>query len=330
MNTEEDLNTFTEAAPLLIEPIRRAWAERNKHKLDGNLEKDFRASTTTGNLKSVDFTRGIELFVKENAAAIQRQSDSIDANATRLGNQQFLQQQGIDKNPELIGAINERIRSEMELNEAMAPLKETAANLDIALNRLLTSFLGWAFNKDGTPLSNAARIDSLGPDKPAIDPSALTGAVVDSRRTGIEDPIDKLARRIFGIEDYSKGPASKMEYPEYTFNGAFEMPEVGFPKPPEADGKFNRVLRMPPVLGMKDLASRASRNQTGKSEVATPAAVNTTNNTTNVQPANVSLNLTINTPAALDAPESEKLIRKVFEDALRQSYQSLELPQDTD
>lgn len=45
----EDLNTFSEAAPLLVEPIRRAWAARNKHALDGNLEKDFRASTTAGN-----------------------------------------------------------------------------------------------------------------------------------------------------------------------------------------------------------------------------------------------------------------------------------------
>ena len=35
----EDLNTFSEAAPLLIEPIRRAWAARNKHALDGSLEK---------------------------------------------------------------------------------------------------------------------------------------------------------------------------------------------------------------------------------------------------------------------------------------------------
>lgn len=35
----EDLNTFSEAAPLLVEPIRRAWAARNKHALDGNLER---------------------------------------------------------------------------------------------------------------------------------------------------------------------------------------------------------------------------------------------------------------------------------------------------
>ena len=60
----EDLNTFSEAAPLLVEPIRRAWAARNKHALDGNLEKDFRTSTTVGNLKAEDFTKGIELFVK--------------------------------------------------------------------------------------------------------------------------------------------------------------------------------------------------------------------------------------------------------------------------
>lgn len=330
----EDLNTFSEAAPLLVEPIRRAWAERNKHALNGSLEKDFRASTTAGNLKAEDFTKGIELFVKENAAAIQRQSDSIDANATRLSNQQFLQQQGIDQNPELIGAINERIKSEMELNEAMAPLKETAANLDIALNRLMTSFLGWAFNKDGTPQTSGAKVDLLTPEKAAIDPNALTGVTVDSSRTGIEDPIDRLARKLFGIADYRQGPANAMEQPKYHFDGDMRLPEVTFPAPQQSpqidDGKWHQIVRNAAPLTATDMASRASRVVTGGTNASAPQPVVTTNNTTNVQPANVSLNLTINTPGALDAPEAERTILKVFDDALRQSYNNLEMPQDSE
>ena len=160
----EDLNTFSEAAPLLVEPIRRAWAERNKHALDGNLEKDFRASTTAGNLKAEDFTKGIELFVKENADAIARQSVSIDANATRLSNAQFLQQQGLDQNPDLISAINERLKSETELNEAMKPLKETAVQFDIALNKLVTSALRMAVGKtaDGEAMTAEERARQIG------------------------------------------------------------------------------------------------------------------------------------------------------------------------
>lgn len=195
----EDLNTFSEAAPLLIEPIRRAWATRNKHALDGNLEKDFRASTTAGNLKATDFTAGIELFVKENADAIARQSASIDANATRLANQQFLQQQGLDQNPELIGAINERLKSEMDLNEAMKPLKETAVQLDIALNKLVTSALRMSVGKtaDGeamTPEERARQLGNAGVDGVLT----LPGGKPDNRTyqqkldADANDPVSKL------------------------------------------------------------------------------------------------------------------------------------------
>lgn len=197
----EDLNTFSEAAPLLVEPIRRAWAARNKHALDGNLEKDFRASTTAGNLKAEDFTKGIELFVKENADAIARQSASIDANATRLSNAQFLQQQGLDQNPELIGAINERLKSEMDLNEAMKPLKETAVQLDIALNKLATSMLRMSMGKSATgeamtPEDRARQIGSAGVDGVLT----LPGGSSDTRTTqqkldaDVRDPISKLWR----------------------------------------------------------------------------------------------------------------------------------------
>ncbi|MBD8737922.1 tape measure protein [Pseudomonas fluorescens] len=207
----EDLNTFSEAAPLLVEPIRRAWAERNKHALDGNLEKDFRASTTAGNLKAEDFTKGIELFVKENADAIARQSVSIDANATRLSNAQFLQQQGLDQNPELIGAINERLKSEMELNEAMKPLKETAVQLDIALNKLVTSALRMSMGKsaDGetmTPEERALQIGNAGVDGVI----SLPGGKPDARTTqqrldaDTQDPISKLWRLLGVGKDLQK------------------------------------------------------------------------------------------------------------------------------
>lgn len=204
----EDLNTFSEAAPLLVEPIRRAWAERNKHALDGNLERDFRASTTAGNLKAEDFTRGVELFVKENADAIARQSVSIDANATRLSNAQFLQQQGLDQNPDLISAINERLKSETELNEAMKPLKETAVQLDIALNKLVTSALRMAVGKtaDGetmTPEERARQIGNAGVDGVI----SLPGGKPDTRTTqqkldeDARNPMSKIWRSLFGGND---------------------------------------------------------------------------------------------------------------------------------
>ncbi|MGE6384923.1 tape measure protein [Pseudomonas sp. NPDC078416] len=328
----EDLNTFTEAAPLLIEPIKRAWAARNKHKLDGNLEKDFRASTTAGNLKSVDFTKGIELFVKENAAAIQRQSDSIDANATRLSNQQFLQQQGVDKNPELIGAINERIRSEMELNEAMAPLKQTSANLDIALNKLMTSALGWVFNKDGTSQTNAAKIDALSPDKPAIDLQALTGVNVDSSKAKQQDPIDRLYNFLTGASDYTEGPATKMRAAQLDLTGALSLPQLDMSKfeQPEIDGRFHQIMRNMQPMSPPELSFRAAQRIFGESPSRAQSSTVNNNNT----PINVTNNVTVNAQTGATAEEISRLVETGVTDktkeALRDLLNQYEMPQDTE
>ena len=328
----EDLNTFTEAAPLLIEPIRRAWAARNKHKLDGNLEKDFRASTTAGNLKSVDFTNGIELFVKENAAAIQRQSDSIDANSTRLTNQQFLQQQGVDKNPELIGAINERIRSEMELNEAMAPLKQTSANLDIALNKLMTSALGWVFNKDGTSQTNAVKVDALNPDKPAIDLQALTGVNVDPSKAKQQDPIDRLYNFLTGASDYTEGPATKMRAAQLDLSGALTLPKLDMSKfeQPEIDGKFHQIVRNMQPMSAPELSFRAAQRIFGESPSRAQSSTVNNNNT----PINVTNNVTVNAQTGATAEEISRLVETGVADktkeALRDLLNQYELPQDTE
>ncbi|MCF7533781.1 tape measure protein [Pseudomonas petrae] len=328
----EDLNTFTEAAPLLIEPIRRAWAARNKHKLDGNLEKDFRASTTAGNLKSVDFTNGIELFVKENAAAIQRQSDSIDANSTRLSNQQFLQQQGIDKNPDLINAINERIKSEQELNEAMAPLKQTSANLDIALNKLMTSALGWVFNKDGTSQTNAAKIDALSPDKPAIDLQALTGVDVDPSKARQQDPIDRLYNFLTGASDYTEGPATKMRAAQLDFSGALSLPQLDMSKfeQPEIDSKFHQIMRNMQPMSAPELSFRAAQRFFDESPSRPQSSTVNNNNT----PINVTNNVTVNAQTGATAEEISRLVETGVTDKTKEALRDLlnqhEMPQDTE
>lgn len=238
----EDLNTFSEAAPLLIEPIRRAWAERNKYK-GNNLERDFRASTKTGNLKAIDFENGIKLFVKENAAAIERQSGSIDANATRLASQQFLQQQGLDQNPELISAVNDRIKSEMELTEAMKPLKEATVQADIALNKMAASFARFVFGKDDSPEQAALKVESLSPDQPAIDPSVM-GSPKPSTGEKVQDPISWLYRRLTGTPDYEEGPAKEVKAWEMNVAG-LQFPKLDLSKFSAemenlADGKFRQ------------------------------------------------------------------------------------------
>jgi hypothetical protein len=285
----EDLNTFSEAAPLLIEPIRRAWAERNNHPLDKNLEKDFRASTTTGNLKAEDFTRGIEIFVRENAAAIERQSQSIDANATRLENAKYLQQAGLDQNPELIDSINERIKSESELNDALLPLKETAIKVDTALNKLAASFLRWTIGKDATPEDAAKKIDGLSPDKPAIDPASFNGQPLDGEVSPIKDPVNTIWNKLLGKSQ-----------PDVTKDS--EAPKVDIS---DMTDKWLPIIRnMPQPMTATDVqrmsdSQRASSGTTNPDGTPiTPQAVTNDNSVTNniAMPA-IELKVTVNAPA---------------------------------
>lgn len=296
---KEDLNTFSEAAPLLIEPIRRAWAERNKHALDANLEKDFRASTKTGNLKAIDFENGIKLFVKENAAAIERQSGSIDANATRLSNQQFLQQQGLDQSPELIGAINERIKAEMELTEAMKPFKETMVAFDTGLSKLATSLLRLAAgnNADGTAKSDNERAQEIGnagfPEGAgAIDPSVMGGGPKPSTGEGekAKDPVSLLFRYLTGAPDYDDGPANKVKAWEMNIAG-LQFPKLDMSKfgdPEDETGKLKqfRPFVYEPVTAQQ-IYEASAKEQRIRDSIQTPwAGPGDVGNSTINRPAN--------------------------------------------
>lgn len=327
----EDLNTFSEAAPLLVEPIRRAWAERNKHALDANLEKDFRASTKTGNLKAIDFTKGIELFVKENAAAIERQSGSIDANATRLANQQFLQQQGLDQNPELIGAINERIKAEMELTEAMKPFKETMVAFDTGLAKLATSMLRLTAGKNGdgtekTAKDRAQEVGSAGfPEGLAIDPSVM-GSPAPGDGKKVKDPVDRFYRWLFNQPDYSEGSANKVEALQMNTLG-MQFPKLNLSKltveqPNLADGEY-RQFRLPPTYTAADIMEASAQQQ--RKQTVLPSdwmSPDDPNNGRIVQPAeskidqsHTEVNVSVNVDArGMDATEVKQLSAETFHD----------------
>jgi hypothetical protein len=292
----EDLNTFSEAAPLLIEPIRRSWAERNHYK-GNNLEGDFRQSTTAGNLKAIDFEKGIALFVKENSDAIRRQSDSIDANATRLSNNKFLQQHGLDQSPELIGAINNRLQSEMELNAALKPLSETAIKVDTALNNLAATFLRWTLGKDSTPEQAGKKIDSLTPDAPAIDPATFGG----KQNTGApvaRDPINRLYRFLTNTPDYkTEGPAAGLKSPKIYFNGEITPPPLDASqlRVPEIDGRWNQIVQNTRPVTAADISAQVARRFFKDDSSGEKASVVTNNNTVNnnVQAPNVVVNLDV-------------------------------------
>jgi tape measure domain-containing protein len=333
----EDLNTLSEAAPLLVDPIRRAWAERNKHKLDDKLEKDFRASTKKGNLLAVDFDRGLEIFNRDNAPAIAKQSASIDANATRLSNKQFLQQQDIDSNPELIASVNNRIQAETELTEAMKPLKEATAQLDTAFMNMAASFLRFTMGKDESPADAGKKIDLLTPDMPAIDPRALSDTLPNTGEK-VEDPVSSFWRKVLSLD--VEGPASNLKVPEKDMFGlkSVSLKLDGLLKTMDAgdvaDGEYRRFR--PDAFEVFD-ASTAMKRASSQSEVTYPvpkrssdAASNSVGITTN----NVTAPVTVNITAKIDASVEDiaKEAKVVFDEqfAKTMSRTNTELGTETD
>jgi hypothetical protein len=292
--------------------------------------------------------------VKENADAIARQSVSIDANATRLSNAQFLQQQGLDQNPELIGAINERLKSEMDLNEAMKPLKETAVQLDIALNKLATSALRMSMGKsaDGeamTPEERARQIGNAGVDGVISLPSGTPDTRTYQQKLDEEarDPVSKIWR-MFGIGSDLQAKADENRK-RWSNVGLDEVNAPWSPVPPALDlsrlntgGLTNYGKRLEDLLSQSNPnaavakfataaaanASRAAPGSRGEwvSDERAVKAEPVVNNITNNTPVTVEVNITAKTDAsaaeigsAVSGQVREEM-QKVF-----QSYQPKEV-----
>lgn len=242
----EDFNTLSESAPLLAQAIREAWAIRTHFKgKPDQLNGAFVKALPKGGYLAADADAGMARYVAQNQEALKKQSQSIDANQTRLENQKLQQQLGLDQNPELINAINDRIKSEMELNDALKPLKETAIATDTALNNLAASFLRWTIGKDQTSTDAANKVELLNPEKTAIDPQALSGVEVDSSKAKAQDPVDRFYNWLMNKPDPADSPANKLKADESAplgflkkmdFSKAWNVPEIG-------DDQFHSVVR---------------------------------------------------------------------------------------
>ncbi|ERH56504.1 tape measure protein [Pseudomonas simiae] len=321
----EDINTFSESAPLLVDPIKQAWSERNKYKGD-NLERDFRASFAKGNLKAVDFERGLEIFNRDNKPAIEKQSSSIDSNATRLANKQFLQQQGIDGNVQLIDSINERLKTEMELNEALKPLKDTAAQLDIALNQLATSVLRMSMGKRAegetmTPEERARQIGNAGVDGVLTLPGGKPDTRTYQQKLDEEarDPVSRIWR-MFGIGNDLQTKADENRK-RWSNVGLDEVNAPWSPVPPALDLSSLNTKGIPNFgRRLQDLMDQANPNSQ-MDKIVSVAMANAlraapgsrgewvsderavksepvTNNVTNNTPITVEVNITAKTDAS--------------------------------
>lgn len=115
---------------------------------------------------------GFAYAVSQNQEPLERHKNSIEARQARFENDKYLQTVDQQRDPALVGAINERIDAERKLTEAMGPvnklfeeLDKTLTNFDTGVINLTAKFANLMSGKtaDGSEAPNAMHKD----DNPA-------------------------------------------------------------------------------------------------------------------------------------------------------------------
>lgn len=321
----EDVKTFAEAAPLIKQAIVQAWGQRTGYKGD-NLDGAFMKSIPDGKVLAKDFEAGFALFVSQQQDTLARQMQSIDAQQQRSENARYLQSQSLNSSPELVKAIGDRITAETELTQALAPLREAAVQLDTAFLKLTTRFVRWALGEGEDNTTKAAKADLFSPDKPALDPLALTGADVSNLRASADDPIDRLWRTFLGKSEPVEGPF-KPTMPAPTFQGIPTFPALKL-RLPEINGDWFPIDRFPTVeasaiQARNDEKLRRTQEAPKGGETQAPVVNNDNSHHVNVAPASVVINVT--PPAGADPVEVGRMVRAEIREELEKTWQGVQI-----
>ncbi|MGN7442157.1 hypothetical protein [Pseudomonas lactis] len=199
----EDLNTMTEANPLLRPYLMKAWAEATKFKDATNpkkLESAFMAALPKRGLTRDILDRGQQLLVEDNKPTLELQQKSIQANQARNDSQAYLTMNRLNSQAELIDSVNSNIKAHQELAEAMQPVKAGMRDLDTALTKLMAGSIREILGKnaDGTDKTPEERAQQLGTAGGADGVITLPNTNAQPRTTQqtldaqANDPINKL------------------------------------------------------------------------------------------------------------------------------------------
>lgn len=303
----EDLNTFSEAAPILRGYVERAWAERNNFK--GTAEQRaaaVTASTTKGNLKAADFNKALELYFAENQKTIETQAKSIQANTQRLKNEQFLQEANINDNEKLVESVNKNIDAHRALTAAMEPLRTRVMEFDTALTSVaatMTQRIADALDpKKATPEGMANAVDAgLGGDG-GVDPAAW------NRPTPTEevktDPVDAFWQRLFGIVPQAVKDQQLGKMPS--------DPNALTYLAPQRSSDYTFGFDPKKVQGMVDGLNGTDRN------VQQMLSTVTNNNSTTVQVAGSTFELSFPNVQTFDQSVVEDTVKRIGQEQRRQ------------
>jgi hypothetical protein len=204
-----DANIINDRMPMLTQYVVREYmAEKgitDYNKGLGSYNKDLKGGK---GVKYTWYDNALRNLVKDSGDSLERNRNSVATAQQRADNQVYLNTNNINSDAELSQVMKERIQAERELNEAMKPLSNTLAQLDIALTKLMTGSLRGLFGKnadgsDKTPEQKAQALGTAGGADGVISlPSQDIKAPTEQQLLDAhaKDPIHKLLK-FMGLVD---------------------------------------------------------------------------------------------------------------------------------
>lgn len=160
----QDLRPLTDALGMrLTNILYQAIGKALGYKGDPNKLAGFVLEAQhDGKVNGAMVQQGLRDIVAQSEELLERHKGSLDAQAARLDNDQYLQSENINKNPELIEALGDRITAERQLTEALSPLRESLMSMDTWLTQFNTKAIRWMIGRDkeGNEVSNAMKKDA--------------------------------------------------------------------------------------------------------------------------------------------------------------------------
>ena len=159
-----------------------------------------------GRVNGAMVQQGMRDIVAQSPELLERHRHSLDAQAVRVENDQYLRSVGVNENPELIAALGDRLTAERQLIESTSGLQAAFRDFDTALVQLQTGMLRMMAGKNADDSTKTAqqRAEEVGAaytiEGSGIDTFALNGKSGSSRTVqqqldaDVNDPVSKLWR----------------------------------------------------------------------------------------------------------------------------------------
>jgi hypothetical protein len=203
-----DANIINDRAPMLTPYVVREYmAEKGikdyKEGL-GKYNKDLKGGK---GVKYAWYDNALRKLVADNGDSLERNRNSVATAQQRADNQVYLSTNNINSDAELAQVMQDRIKAERELNEALQPLKTTLAQFDVALTGVMTGALRMMAGKnaDGTDKTDQQKTQESMTNADVPVSLGMVGthdySNVDGNSQHQGGPIGEFWNWVLGVED---------------------------------------------------------------------------------------------------------------------------------